>query len=146
MTQLRESDMASPASAGSLARSPHRSAKESNVAAPALANIHHYSPTVSDVEASAAWYERVLGLSRVPAPFPHWGDEEGGYAVVLAHPAGFLAFGVASRADLDAWTAWLDECGIAHSGVQDLKEPMPLQTVVFKDPDGIPLELFFMDS
>lgn len=43
------------------------------MAAPALTTIHHYSPTVSDVEASAAWYERVLGLSRVPAPFPHWG-------------------------------------------------------------------------
>ena len=37
-------------------------------ARPALAGIHHVAITVSDVEASAAWYERVLGLQRLPAP------------------------------------------------------------------------------
>ncbi|MEJ2865879.1 VOC family protein [Actinomycetospora flava] len=138
--------------------------------APGLTNIHHYSPTVSDVETSAAWYERVLGMSRVPAPFPHWGDEEGGYAVVLLHPAGFLiglhhhharleggfderktgldhvAFGVASRADLDTWATWLDTCGVAHDGVQDAKDPMPYSTLVFRDPDNIQLELFHMET
>ena len=140
------------------------------MAAPALTNIHHYSPTVSDVEASAAWYERVLGMARVPAPFPHWGDEEGGYAVVLAHPAGFLvglhhheahidgrfdergtgldhiAFGVDARADLDTWAAWLDECGVAHDGVNDAQTPMPYSTLVFRDPDNIQLELIHLAS
>jgi glyoxylase I family protein len=140
------------------------------VPAPSLSGIHHYSPTVSDVEASAAWYERVLGMSRVPAPFPHYGDEQGGYAVVLMHPAGFLvglhhheahlegraderstgldhvAFGVGSRADLDAWASWLDECGVAHGGVNDPQEPMPYSTLVFRDPDNIQLELFHMAS
>ena len=32
-------------------------------AAPAVTGVHHFSPTVSDVEASAQWYERVFGLA-----------------------------------------------------------------------------------
>jgi catechol-2,3-dioxygenase len=35
-------------------------------AAPAVTGFHHFSPTVSDVEASAQWYERVFGMNRVP--------------------------------------------------------------------------------
>jgi catechol 2,3-dioxygenase-like lactoylglutathione lyase family enzyme len=54
-----------------------------STAGPAVAGIHHFSPTVSDVEASAQWYERVFGLTRVPVRFPHYGAEEDGYAVVL---------------------------------------------------------------
>jgi hypothetical protein len=50
---------------------------------PAMTGFHHFSPTVSDVEASAAWYERVFGMSRVPVTFPHYGDERGGYAVLM---------------------------------------------------------------
>ncbi|HEX6858555.1 MAG TPA: VOC family protein [Streptosporangiaceae bacterium] len=50
---------------------------------PAMTGFHHFSPTVSDVEASAAWYERVFGMSRVPVTFPHYGDEQGGYAVLI---------------------------------------------------------------
>lgn len=138
--------------------------------APALTGIHHFSPTVSDVEASAAWYERVLGMTRVPAPFPHWGDEQGGYAVLLMATAGFaiglhhheanlgqefderrtgfdhISFGVASRADLDTWTSWLDENGVKHSGVIDAPSPIPYSVIVFRDPDGIQLELFHMDG
>jgi glyoxylase I family protein len=124
---------------------------------------------VSDVEASAAWYVRVLGMNRVPVTFPHHRDEDGGYAVVLvqpesgvliglhhheAHAAGgfderrigldHIAFGVAERADLDTWTAWPDEQGVPHSGVQDVQSPMPLATVVFRDPDNIQLELIHL--
>ena len=50
---------------------------------PPMAGIHHFSATVTDVEASAAWYQRVLGLQRIPPRFPHYGNEETGYAVVL---------------------------------------------------------------
>ena len=39
-------------------------------AAPAVTGFHHFSPTVSDVEASAQWYERVFGMNRVPVTFP----------------------------------------------------------------------------
>src|SRR5215472_10114364 len=42
---------------------------------PAVAGYHHFAPTVSDVEASAQWYERVFGMTRVPVAFPHHGGE-----------------------------------------------------------------------
>jgi catechol 2,3-dioxygenase-like lactoylglutathione lyase family enzyme len=136
---------------------------------PPSTGFHHFSPTVRDVEASAAWYERVLGLQRIPAPFPHWGDEDSGHAIVLMHPDNgmiiglhhhvandgesahesrtgldHLAIGVARHEDLDAWTAWLDELGVEHSGVIDATEPMPYSVVVFRDPDNIQLELAYM--
>lgn len=140
------------------------------VSAPALTGIHHFSPTVSDVEASAAWYERVFGMTRLPASFPHWGDEGGGYAVLLMAASGFaiglhhheanlgetfderrtgfdhISFGVPGRADLDTWASWLDEIGVAHSGVIDTSSPVPYSVIVFRDPDGIQLELFHMDG
>jgi catechol 2,3-dioxygenase-like lactoylglutathione lyase family enzyme len=134
--------------------------------APATTGVHHFSPTVSDVEASAEWYSRVFGLERVPVTFPHHGDETGGFAVLLADPRtglliglhhhesrtgdafderrtglDHLAWGVAERADLDTWAAWLDEIGVAHSGVIDATQPVPYSVVVFRDPDNIQLEL-----
>jgi glyoxylase I family protein len=138
---------------------------------PAVTGIHHFSPTVSDVEASAAWYERVFGMNRVPVPFPHYGAEEGGYAVLLMCPRSGVAiglhhhhanpgqsfdesqtgldhisFGVTERADLDTWATWLDELGVAHSGPIDTTNPIPYSVLVFRDPDNIQLELFHMAS
>ena len=52
-----------------------------------------------------------------------------------------ISFGVADRASLDAWTSWLDELGIEHSGVIDTDKPVPYSVVVFRDPDNIQLEL-----
>src|SRR5580692_8634918 len=129
---------------------------------PAVTGIHHFSPTVSDVEASAQWYERVFGMTRVRVTFPHYGDEEGGYAVLLMDPRSGIAiglhhhnanpgqpfhesrtgldhisFGVAQRADLDAWAAWLDGLGVQNSGVITTDTPVPYAVVVFRDPDNI---------
>jgi len=138
---------------------------------PALSGFHHFSATVSDVEASTAWYERVFGMTRVPAPFPHHADAESGYGVVLLDPRtgicvglhhhsgntgepaderrcglDHMAFLVPSRADLDAWASWLDSLGIAHSGVNDTDDPMPYSALVFRDPDNVQLEIFYMDT
>ena len=143
----------------------------SSTAAPGVTGFHHFSPTVSDVEASAQWYEQVFGMSRVPAQFPHNGDEDGGYAVLLMEPNSGVAIGlhhhvrnpgaafaeertgldhmastVASRSELEAWTARLDELRISHSGITDIDTPMAFSTVAFRDPDNIALELFFMPS
>jgi glyoxylase I family protein len=100
---------------------------------PAVAGYHHFAPTVSDMEASAQWYERVFGMTRVPVAFPHHGAEQEGYAVVLAE-----------RADLDAWARWLDSLGVENSGVVDTGNPVPYSVVVFRDPDHIQLELIYM--
>jgi len=50
---------------------------------PPIHGFHHFSATVCDVEANASWYQRVLGLQRFPAPFPHYGADNAGYAIVL---------------------------------------------------------------
>jgi glyoxylase I family protein len=139
-------------------------------AAPAIAGFHHFSPTVSDVEASAQWYERVFGMGRLSMRFPHHGAEEAGYAVLLIEPRSgvtiglhhhddnpgepfqerrtgldHISFAVASHDDLEAWARWLVTLGIESSGVLDVTEPMPYSVVVFRDPDNIQLELFHMD-
>jgi catechol 2,3-dioxygenase-like lactoylglutathione lyase family enzyme len=135
--------------------------------APWTTGVHHFSPTVSDIEASVAWYVKVFGLERVPTAAPHHGDPDGGYAVLLSDPrTGFLiglhhhealvagdfderrvgldhiAWGVSERRDLDAWTSWLDWLGISHSGVIETPGARAYSVVVFRDPDNIQLELF----
>jgi glyoxylase I family protein len=134
---------------------------------PGITGIHHLSLTVRDIEASVAWYQRLFGADRVPMTFPHYEREDTGYAVLLVDPRSGLAIGlhtntgnsggqfdeaqtgldhvgfnVGTRADLEAWTAWLDELGIEHSGIRIGDEPFAFATVVFRDPDNIQLELF----
>lgn len=132
-----------------------------------ITGIHHVSITVTDLETSLAWYERLLGADRVPMKFPHYGCEDTGYGELLVEPRSgvviglhtntgndgqpfdeartgldHLALNVATRADLEAWTARLDELGIEHSGIRAGDQPFPFATVVFRDPDNIQLELF----
>ena len=101
--------------------------------APGITGIHHFSVTVRDIEASVAWYQRVFRADRVPMKFPHYEREDTGYGVLLVEPRSGLAIGlhtntgndgeqfdeactgldhvgfnVASREDLEAWTAWLE--------------------------------------
>jgi catechol 2,3-dioxygenase-like lactoylglutathione lyase family enzyme len=135
--------------------------------APRVTGIHHLSITVRDIEASVAWYQRLFVADRVPMKFPHYEREETGYGVLLVEPRSGLMIGlhtntandgeqfdeartgldhvglnVATRADLEAWTAWLDDLGITHSGIRSGDEPFAFATVVFRDPDNIQLELF----
>jgi glyoxylase I family protein len=137
---------------------------------PALGGFHHFSPTVSDIEASAQWYERVFKLGRVPPKFPHFGAEDSGYAVLLMDPAtgiaiglhhhennggepadetrtglDHMAFSVPSRSDLDSWAAWLDSLGVMHSEVTDTDNPIPYSVLVFRDPDNVQLELIYLE-
>ena len=134
----------------------------------AITGIHHFSPTVSDVEVSAAWYERVFNAMRIPMTFPHHELEDTGFAVLLMEPTSGLliglhhhedndgesfdesrtgldhiGFGVANRADLDAWATKLDDLGIAHTNVRDIEGPAPFSTLVFRDPDNIQLEFIY---
>lgn len=130
-----------------------------------MSAIHHFSPTVSDVEVSATWYQDVFGMVRLPITFPHHDKEETGYAVLLLDPGSgvliglhhheanegepfeecrtgldHIGFRVPERVDLDRWADKLDGLGIAHSGVRDIEGPAPFSTLVFRDPDNIQLE------
>jgi len=139
----------------------------SDAPAATITGVHHVSVTVTDVEASAGWYEKVFGLTRLPITFAHHDKEDTGYAVLLIDPASGLLFGlhhnegndgaafdeqktgldhfgfaVADRTAMDDWVARLDALGVEHSGVRDITEPIPFSTLVFRDPDNIQLELY----
>ncbi|BBF99571.1 MULTISPECIES: VOC family protein [Pseudonocardia] len=139
---------------------------------PAVTGFHHVSAVVTDVESSATWYQRVLGLQRLPMTFPHHGiggsrypvpddekaalllDSATGVMIELHAPTGgdggpdrgaldHLAFGVASRDTLDSWAAWLDTLSVPHEGVVDRTDPTDYATLEFRDPDGIALEFIY---
>jgi catechol 2,3-dioxygenase-like lactoylglutathione lyase family enzyme len=140
----------------------------SDTSAATITGIHHFSPTVSDVEASATWYEQVFSMMRLPVTFEHHEKPETGYAVLLLDPVSGLVIGlhhneanegepfdevrtgldhigfrVATREALDDWVVKLDGLGVTHTGIRDLTEPIPFSTLVFRDPDNIQLELIY---
>ncbi len=133
---------------------------------PAVSGIHHVGLTVSDVEASEAWYGRVLGFERLILE-PHNGGT--GFTVLIHRPGttvdigldhhdanegetfaehrtglDHLSINVARREDLDEWVAHLDRLEVAHGQITDRTEPFRFSTLVFRDPDNIQLELIWL--
>lgn len=125
--------------------------------------LHHVAFTVSDLDASIAWYRAVLGLEEVlreqsdprravVLTFPgtqmavglvqHAGAGTGERFDATRTGLDHVAFSVAGREELDEWVRALDEHGIDHSGVIEVAVGAILN---FKDPDGIALA-FFWDS
>lgn len=120
--------------------------------------ITHVALTVSDLERSAAWYERLLGVA--PAldedtgayyhkAYPLAGgmllglhahpDPDGGAFTPTRPGLDHVAFGCAHRDELEQWRSRLDELGIAHGGIVEAHYGSGLS---FKDPDGLALEFF----
>jgi catechol 2,3-dioxygenase-like lactoylglutathione lyase family enzyme len=133
--------------------------------APRFTAYHHVAITVQDIEASEAWYGKVLGLVRAFVE-PHWGGTSG-YAVVMNLPGTAFLFGlehhddadkarftpnrtgldhlaleVGSRAEIDAWAAHLDALSVDRDPVVELTGPTRA-LLVFRDLDGMPLELIW---
>lgn len=127
---------------------------------PEFTGISHLDLSVSDVDASATWYERVLGLAKVRrVEFP-----SRTMVVLLAREAGLViglnahaerpdgqfderrvgldhvGFAVRRREDLDTWQTHLAELGVEHSPVADGDSGSAL---VFRDPDNIQLEIWW---
>ena len=121
--------------------------------------LGHVAVTVTDIDRSREWYSKLFGSSPVL-------DEDAGtfYHVVYALDGGTLfgihthpkdndqpdfsefrtgldhvAFGVASRSELETWEKKLDEMGISHGGIKDAPYGSGLS---FRDPDNLPLEFF----
>jgi len=134
-----------------------------------LANpkLHHIAITVTDLDASMAWYQEVLDVSLL-MEVPHPGgtgmlltDEQQSLAIVLhRHDANekelfsekrtgldHVGFMVSSRAELEEWQGHL----AAHGVVRSSEAASPLtqspivdepygSVLVFRDPDNIQLE------
>ena len=127
---------------------------------PGFSSIGHLDLSVSDAETSAAWYERVLGLTRVRrVDFAErtmivLRHEASGLVIGLNQHQGFpgepfdeqragldhVGFAVGQRRDLDAWAERLVSLGVEHSPVADTEVGSAL---VFRDPDHIQLELWW---
>jgi glyoxylase I family protein len=122
--------------------------------------LGHVAVTVRDLSISAPWYQALFGAAPVidedtdpdlhhtvfmvgngtlvglhqhvrPAPDEIFSE----FRVGLDH----VAFGCATRGDLEKWAARLDELGIPHG---DIKNASYGSGLSFRDPDGIALEFF----
>ena len=121
--------------------------------------ITHVAVTVRDLAVSVPWYQRLFGTDPVldedtDPDFHHVVYLIGGTLFGIhqhgtpAPPEAFsehrvgldhVSFGLANRAELEAWERRLDELGIAHGGIKDRAYGSGIS---FRDPDGIALELF----
>jgi glyoxylase I family protein len=121
-------------------------------------SIGHVAVTVTDLDRSVPWYTALFGsepvLDEDTGPFRHVVYAVGGGLFglhqfpELASSEAFeerrpgldhVAFGVADRGELEAWSKRLDALGIAHG---DLKDAGYGSGVSFRDPDNIALEFF----
>ena len=122
---------------------------------PALA---HVAVTVSDLGRSRPWYLDLFGsepvLDEDTGAFHHVVWLLGGTLFGIhqhPNPSGseafdelrpgldHVAFGCASRSELEEWAGRLDALGIRHGGVVDAPYGSGLS---FRDPDNIALEFF----
>jgi catechol 2,3-dioxygenase-like lactoylglutathione lyase family enzyme len=128
---------------------------------PAITGVAHVELSVRDLEASSRWYCRLLDAREV---FREPNEAEALVACAILEPRSgmilaltqhlrptegpfdvrrvgldHLAFGVADERALEAWRGALDDLGIPHSGIQDIRYA---KSITFRDPDGIPLEVF----
>ncbi|MCU1452996.1 MAG: glyoxalase [Acidimicrobiales bacterium] len=120
--------------------------------------LTHVALTVSDLERSRAWYGGLFGsdpvLDEDAGAFHHVVWLIGGTLLgIHEHPGlessepfselrpglDHVAFGCASRSDLEDWEARLGELGVTTSGIVDAPYGSGLS---FRDPDNIALEFF----
>lgn len=121
--------------------------------------LTHVALTVSDLNTSRPWYEKLFGSKAVldedTGPFHHVVWLIGGGNLVGIHqhakPSSnepfdeyrpgldHVGFGCANRAELETWEKKLNELGINHGGIVDANYGSGLS---FRDPDNNALEFF----
>ncbi len=132
-------------------------------------SLHHIALTVTDLDASIAWYEKVFGITYKMEEAHRGGTgkllaDDAWQMVIVLHRhddnqgerfketrtgLDHLGLAVPSRAHLEAWQAHLEEMGVEKSSAADrpgTQSPItdrPYGSVlVFRDPDNIQLEMF----
>ena len=125
---------------------------------PRFTGIHHLALTVSDLDASSAFYQLVFGfppaselggenlqrrLFRLPSGTNLGLTEHNPTTTETFTPfrpgLDHVGFAVDNTDELLTWADHLTNAGIEHSGVVDAPYGTALS---FKDPDGIALEFF----
>ncbi|MFC5176530.1 VOC family protein [Nocardioides taihuensis] len=122
--------------------------------------LSHVALTVRDLTVSAPWYRALFGsepaIDEDTDPDLHhtvWVVGNGTLIGLHQHgtpapPEAFselrvgldhVAFGVGTRAELEAWAARLDELDVPHGAIKDASYGSGLS---FRDPDGLALEFF----
>jgi glyoxylase I family protein len=122
--------------------------------------LTHVAVTVRDLAVSTPWYRTLIGADPVldedtDAGFHHavFALGNGTLLGLHQHPQpgsdtqysefnpglDHIAFGCASRAELEKWQGRLDDLGVQHGGIVDAHYGSGLS---FRDPDGIALEFF----
>jgi catechol 2,3-dioxygenase-like lactoylglutathione lyase family enzyme len=133
---------------------------------PFPATVHHVALTVTDLDTSRAWYQRLLGADPViDEDVPGLtGHHRGFHHTIFMLPGGtilalhvhrasdrghrfdelrpgldHIGFGCTDRAELERLKTRLDDLGIAHSAIADDHLGHGLS---FRDPDNIALEFW----
>ncbi|MCP3988640.1 MAG: VOC family protein [Actinomycetia bacterium] len=131
---------------------------------PSITGVSHIDLTVSDLDSSEHWYCDLFGFRKV---VDGGSDDHGFSSRYLIHPETWLIIGLVSHYDhepseafdehrigldhlsfnveshdeLVAWADRLDQKGIDYSPIA---ESVLWDVLVFRDPDNIQLELFYM--
>ena len=100
----------------------------SDSSGPSITGIHHFSPTVRDLEASAAWYEQVFSMMRIPIPMPHHEREETGYASEAWRQIGQVIPNPALQSNR-CTTFWAADCRLVAEPSLDTGEDIEVTTV-----------------
>ena len=125
---------------------------------PKFPAIAHVALTVSDLDRSRTWYQRLFGsdpvLDQDTGPFHQvaW-SVSGALVAIIWFPdlhssepfderrpgLDHLSFACSSRSELEAWERRLNELDVPNGGVVDASYGSVLS---FRDPDNIALEFF----
>jgi glyoxylase I family protein len=127
---------------------------------PTFSRVSHISFSARDAEASARWWDALLGLTEIDRV-----TGDGFRAILLMHPStrtiiefqqhdanqgetfdprrtglDHMAFKVDTRGELDEWLARFEQLGVRHAPIAEREYGAVL---TFKDPDDIQFEMFF---